>query len=127
MILCVLDYNLPHECILPHSSQASQRERVISKTATSNSYGHTSAVPDTTMNVSAQQEQNSSCPSKLKSEMASTNLSRPLSMPSGPGPAQTVAPPMTMLMTDYKAGQTGAENLSLSSYIELMTLVRYYQ
>ena len=76
------------------------------------------------MNVSAQQEQKSSCPSKLKNEMASSNLSRPLSMSSaGPGTAQTMAPPMTMLMTDYKAGQTGAENLSLSSYIELMTLV----
>ena len=122
MILCV--FNVPYECILPHSSQASQRERVVSKTAISSSYGHMSAVPDTTMNVSAQQEQKSSCPSKLKNEMASTNLSRPLSMSSGPGTAQTVAPPMTMLMTDYKAGQNGAENLSLSSYIELMTLVR---
>lgn len=56
--------------------------------------------------------------------MASTNMSRPLSMSAGPGTGQTVAPPMTMLMTDYKAGQTGAENLSLSGYIELMTLVR---
>lgn len=116
-----MHFNLPRECILPHSPQ---KERAVSKTATSGNYGHTSAVADTTMNVSAQQEQNLSCPTKPKNEMASTNMSRPLSIPSGPGAAQTVAPPMTMLMTDYKAGQIGTENLSLSSYIELMTLVR---
>ena len=99
----------------------------------SSSYGHTSAVPDTTTIISAHQEptptaaqQNNKMKMGLSSSIPSVNSSRALSLPgvAAAGAGQMVAPPLTMLMTDYKAGQTGAENLSLSGYVELMTLVR---
>ena len=105
--------------------------------AASSSRGHSSIAPDTTVITVLQEQGTMSSTSQQTSKMkpgqspslplsSSVNSPRHLPMPATAS-SHTVAPPMTMLspfMTDYKGGQTGAESLSLSGYIELMTLVK---
>ena len=99
----------------------------LAESNSNNNYGHTAITPDTTSIILAHQELRATSPAsqqmnKLKSSTLSlsapVNSSRPL-----PVAGSTVAPPMTMLspfMGDFKGP---VENLSLSSYMELITLV----